>query len=574
MAFEAGKKKINEVLKGSVFSIPRNQRRYVWKKENWEDLYSDIAFSIQTQKSHFIGSIVLEKNTEKNGLSYFTIIDGQQRMITISMALVAIMKLFLEKDMQDAFRGTIAYLQSTDNINKTMININSDYHISLYYIINGIISLTDGTTSINSFLNSNTASKQKDKSIIDSVKYFYSTIKKDIDGSSDPNERLIQVRDALVDMTVIRIVSDSNEDSYTIFEILNARGQDLDPSELIKNYIMRYIHPEETRDTAKQQWEQMENLLGSNINIQHFFKHYVIHKYSVSNDREIDPYNTIKKNFKDNNDNPNNFNDLLRDIILKSNYYLKIINPTVGNDGNCNEYEAIVFRFFKKRNVEQFRPILLSVIHQREQEKISEEKYKLLLRYLYVFYVCYSIIGEESSNKLPNVVRKYAPVLETNCSDDILQEFCNNLKSKLPGYEWFLNAFKNIGWSNHYDIYKGEKNKHRVQIIIELIEKYISQNDYVSEFTIEHMLPDNESISHSQIGNLIPLEERYNESLNSNPLNQKYDTYAESSFSTARSVSKRYNGKTFDPSQRTEFLAKLIYNNILELNQLDFSKDE
>lgn len=52
-------------------------------------------------------------------------------------------------------------------------------------------------------------------------------------------------------MTAVKIVSSSEEDSYTIFEILNARGQELAAHELLKNYIMRYIQPAERRDDAR-----------------------------------------------------------------------------------------------------------------------------------------------------------------------------------------------------------------------------------------------------------------------------------------------------------------------------------
>ena len=142
MSFKADKMTVNDVLTKSVFSIPRNQRRYVWKNDNIEDLFSDVLFSIRSKRSHFIGSIVLELVEEKNGLSYYRVIDGQQRLITINLALVAIMKLFLENEMDDAFQGTISYLQSKDNRNKSIINIQSDYHLSLDNIIDGIIKST------------------------------------------------------------------------------------------------------------------------------------------------------------------------------------------------------------------------------------------------------------------------------------------------------------------------------------------------------------------------------------------------------------------------------------------------
>lgn len=65
MAFEAKDYSISDILNKSVFDIPRNQRRYVWKKEHWRDLYEDIVFSIVEDKPHFVGSIVLEGGRKK-----------------------------------------------------------------------------------------------------------------------------------------------------------------------------------------------------------------------------------------------------------------------------------------------------------------------------------------------------------------------------------------------------------------------------------------------------------------------------------------------------------------------------
>ena len=58
MAFEAKDYAISDILNKSVFDIPRNQRRYVWKKPHWQDLHEDIVFSITETKPHFVGSIL------------------------------------------------------------------------------------------------------------------------------------------------------------------------------------------------------------------------------------------------------------------------------------------------------------------------------------------------------------------------------------------------------------------------------------------------------------------------------------------------------------------------------------
>ena len=65
MSFEAKDYPISDILNKVVFDIPRNQRRYVWKKSSWQDLFEDVLFSITEEKPHFIGSIVLKRVPKK-----------------------------------------------------------------------------------------------------------------------------------------------------------------------------------------------------------------------------------------------------------------------------------------------------------------------------------------------------------------------------------------------------------------------------------------------------------------------------------------------------------------------------
>lgn len=125
MAFEAKDETVGELLNKVVFSVPRNQRRYVWEKDNLGELLEDILFSCRSgKKAHFLGSIVLKDEGKKEGIARYTIIDGQQRITTITLILIAIMKLFVERKMQDEFLGTIDYVMTTNNRNQKMPDIN------------------------------------------------------------------------------------------------------------------------------------------------------------------------------------------------------------------------------------------------------------------------------------------------------------------------------------------------------------------------------------------------------------------------------------------------------------------
>lgn len=569
MAFDAHDKQIGEILNRAVFDIPRNQRRYVWEKNNWKELLEDIIFSCRDNAtSHFLGSIVLENKGKNNGLDYYTIIDGQQRITTIVLSLMAIMKLLNEYDMEDDFYGTLEYVRVKNNRNQIMPIISSDFHQSLEVLINAIDKydmLTNLTMA--SFVESNIISKQKDKLLEDALKYFYSEIKIVCERDQNPKDKIIEIRNAIIGMTIVSIVSTSEEDAYTIFEILNARGQALEDYELLKNYIMRYIQPISNRDSAKSKWEEMELKLGKYL--KQFISHYARHRFGKSQGNTDSDYRIIYKNTKG-----TDINILLNDIKLKSEYYLKFVNPTYeGDNANCSKTEYNIFCFFKQKRQVQFRPVVLSLLHQKELGNLSEELYMQSIKYIYNFFICYTLIGEEKSNKLQDVVYKYAVILENEYSYDNLKCFGKALKDKIPDYEWFLNSFRNLGWSNHTEMFKGSRNKDRVQITLEIIEQFISQRFGVSEYTIEHILPDSESEENAHIGNLIPLETDLNDRCGNKNLEEKYGIYESSSFASARGIKTRFQGKEFNVQKRTDYLCKLIYNNILELTQVDYSEE-
>ena len=204
-------------------------------------------------------------------------------------------------------------------------------------------------------------------------------------------------------------------------------------------------------------------------------------------------------------------------------------------------------------------------MHQKMLEKINDNLYEKVLKYLYTFFVCYKIIGEETSNKLSDTIYKYAYLIEKEYSDDKIQECINSLNEKLPTLDSFINNFKNVGWSNHWGIYKDSKSKERCQLILEIIEKYVSNREVNMPVTIEHILPDCERIENAQIGNLFYLEETLNRQCANKPLSEKLDIYEKSSLSSPRGFAQRYRNKSFNPEDRTVFLAKLIYNNILQI---------
>ena len=453
-----------------------------------------------------------------------------------------------KRNMMDDFGGTTKYLVAKDIKNKFREIVYPAHHLSLPKLVNNLIEMSQeeiSSYSINAFSNICMVSSSKDKSIINAFKFFAEKLQM-LDG-----ERVLAIRDALIGIGYVNIISSTDEDSYTIFEILNARGLELEDHELLKNYIMRYLQPIERRDDAKRIWEEIETCLGNSI--EDFLRHYAIHKYNYSKRQGINIYKTFQ-----NATHGRRVGQLLDDINCKAGYYNQIINPL-----NKNQCEFEILCFFKSKRVAIFRPLILSLKHRLALEQIDIDKYNNFLQFLYNFFICYKIIGQENSNILCDTVYKYAYQIENNFSYEILDECLSKMRTKLPTLESFINSFKNVGYSHHWDIYRDSKNKDRCQLVLALLEKYISGRDINMNVTIEHILPDSESIDNAQIGNLFYLEECLNKQCDNKQLEEKMDIYKKSVLQCPQGFVQRYKDKEFRPEKRTEFLAKVLYNNVL-----------
>lgn len=572
MSFTAQNQSAHALFERSCYRIPRNQRKYVWTKRNWKELWDDVILvNCGKEKTHFIGSIVLYRKEEReNGISHYTIIDGQQRIITLQILLSSIAFWLKCYSAENEFNGTKRYIIAQDDSDRNHVMVTSEFHLSLERVLMSIATTpleSIKNQDIAAFVDSNILSN-KDKNIAAAFKYFLMEVSDGLEKSrKKPVNYLIGLRDVIVNKILyVSIIASSEEDACTIFEILNARGSALEDHELLKNYIMRGIKPEGEIDQAKTLWNEIESDLGNNIG--RFVKHYATHRYRTSDASGLGDYKTIQLANKG-----LSTKELLDDIKLKAQYYRKLINPICdGENANCSEIEYKVYSFFKRHRQEQIRPILLSLIHQNALNKFSNEKYEATILFLYDFFICYTIIGQENSNKITNTIYSFAKDLEDNFSEGVLQKLVYSLCDKLPSLETFQSAFSMLGWSHHGGYYDDDKNKERVRIVLEVLERQKSAKGRCDEFTIEHILDDKDSPQNGKIGNLIPLESGLNERCQEKKLAEKIEIYKDSSFCLARGFAQRYQGKDFVQNTidaRAKVMAKDIYEKILgfKINQ-------
>lgn len=554
MAFKSDDKNISGLLdRRVVFLIPRNQRRYVWTSDNWKDVLEDLEFSIKNPlRPHFMGSIVLEKKSDgqSDGVEVYSIIDGQQRITTFLLFLATIMYLFKERSEQANFEGLKSYLITRNLANKASCKLSSERYPSLGIFIDNVCNWDLLFASLSKLIGESSTASKQNNDIFNAVRYFYEKLK------GCTTDEIEKYRNALLNTNIVEIIATSEEDAYTIFEILNARGQILEDYELIKNFIMRYYEPSNSVDTAKTLWEtEIIQPLGGNVS--QFIKHYVTHRYAKSGNGHNFNYDIVKAET-----DKHEVIQLLNDMCQKASYYKIIIDPQTGDNGNCSEIEYSVYSFMKSNRGVLFRPMFLSLIHRYKTEEISLNLYEGVLVFIKHFFICYNLLGRLTSNKLTDTVQSSAKNLEETYSPEILHKFVNGLIRRLPTLEEFTKSFQSIGWSRINEYHKDISQKHRAQIALETLESIETGLWNIEPYTIEHLNPDSVDRKNANIGNLMLLEAKANENLGSKSFAEKVDSYQDSRYKTTRNVYKWYhdNPSSFNPDRRAIDMAKKIYD--------------
>lgn len=556
MAFNTDNKKISGILEKRVYIIPRNQRRYVWKEENWKDLLEDLEFTIvDPKRSHFMGSVVLEKKDSGDkgeGVEVYSIIDGQQRITTFLLFLSSIMYVFKERSLKDSFEGLKSYLITHNLTNEAFCKLSTEYYPSLEVFVQNVCDWEKTYDSIAKLIAESSNASKQNKDVFDAVQYFYGKL------SKLSTSEVESYRNALLKTSIVEIIATSEEDAYTIFEILNARGQILEDYDLIKNFIMRYYEPSNDVDKAKERWEK-EIFCPLGDNVAQFIKHYVTHRYAKSGNGHNFNYDVLKTETS-----KHNVIGLLDDLCRKASYYKIISDPKTGDDGNCTENEYNVYSFMKSNRGVLFRPMFLSLIHRNKTKEISDEIYFGVLDFIKYFFICYNLLGRLTSNKLTDTVQGAAKSISDNYSAEALMKFVGGLCRRLPTQEEFTKSFQSIGWSKINEYHRDNSQKHRAQIALETLESIETGSWNIASYTIEHLNPDSADRKNANIGNLVLLEANANERNANKTFEDKVDSYQDSGFKTARNIYKRYHDKpeSFDIDVRAEKMAKAIYNHI------------
>ena len=248
---------------GKKFKVPKFQRDYSWEEEQWEELWddiSDINFS-NKDDGHYMGYIVLQKKSDVD----FIVVDGQQRLTTLSIMIIAALYRLNELidssiDVENNIKRKLVlqnYIGFTNPItlatdSKLTLNRNNSKYYRFLCQLNTLLPL---------------ANIKFTEKLLRNVKIFFEN--KLINKFGDNGQAIIEfITNVSYRMYFTTIIVSDDVNAYKIFETLNARGVQLSTPDLLKNYLFSLIASQNDHDSVLDEldgvWEDITAKLGVN----------------------------------------------------------------------------------------------------------------------------------------------------------------------------------------------------------------------------------------------------------------------------------------------------------------------
>ena len=564
MSFDAQEQKIRKIFSGETkFKIPRNQRKYVWDEKQWRELLEDIKYiyiqnkNSKTDITHFFGSFVLQEE-----LGDYVIIDGQQRITTLMVILSSICVLFNELECEEEFGITKQFLLGNINLSSQYVRIENDALFNLTLLVNQVAEYRKKLTS-KTLLDTRLYRKdEQNKKILSCFHYYYQQFQELIEEGKDKVENLRLIRSTVLNMKVVHIVSEDELDCYDIFEILNARGVDLEESELLKNFIFKYSRPKYQIDTSKELWKQIEsNMEQCNSNMEQFLMHFTTYRFKKPQKQE-NVFRIIKSQ-----SDKSNISKLLDDLLEDSHTYTYFYNPQSAPRSKITK----TLEFFKIVNHRQFRPLFLALMNANVNGQLTDKDVDDIFIFLRNFYFAFGTICGGTSNVIDYTVHDFSRKIYLNPCKEVLEELKVSLKKYYPEVDTFKANFCEVGYSNKNPKYTNSNNGKRINYIFNEIENYLQITDEVHCSTencnIEHIMCDSkEEDTPCKIGNLILIAENINSNMKDKAYKEKIELMKKSEMMLVKNFIKHYGENeiwTVDNIRcRGEKLAFLAYNKV------------
>lgn len=464
---DARKGNIYEILNGNKqFLIPVYQRFYSWDIEQCKRLWNDIVEMQRKGKvGHFVGSIVnIAEQAMPTGVQKYMIIDGQQRMTTLTLLLLALRDYAIKNPGDTSINA-----RRIDNMLLKNEYENGDERYKL------LLTETDRDILINLVEEKPIAESTRSR-LIENYKFF-------ADKLADKEILPAEVYESIGKLQIVNITLDrAVDDAQAIFESLNSTGKELSESDLIRNYVLMGLEPSEQIYVYEHLWRPMEQLFVYETQgtvMDAFFRHYLTMKLA-----RIPKQGRVYEEFKlyHLNCEFGTIRELCQDLLDYAKYYTNIVFKRNSDLDLKKLYEDII-----DLRMEVSYPFLLKIHHDCTDGIITSDELKEILK------LCISYVLRRAICEIPtNSMNKTFATLKNYIRPD---DYLNSVKAFFvmqDTYKEFPDNDKFEGAFVSRDIY----NMRARNYILSRLENFEKKAPIIIEnYTIEHIMPQNKNLS-------------------------------------------------------------------------------
>ncbi|SDK38162.1 DUF262 and DUF1524 domain-containing protein [Sediminibacillus albus] len=457
-----------QFLKGpKQFVIPIYQRTYSWTKKQCAQLWEDIERAAEDEglSGHFMGSVVyVEKGLyHVTSVPKLLVIDGQQRLTTLSLILSAFSELITEGEKE----ATLITAKKARNY----FLLNQDEEDEEHYKL--LLTQKDRSTYIDLLENRELDNGYSNR-IVENHYYFKEMMRKS-------RLSLDQIYQGISRLIMVDISLDREKDNpQLIFESLNSTGLDLSQADLIRNYFLMGLEEEDQRKLYKNYWYKLERRFGHLEDTRYFDR--FIRDYLTLKTGNIPKIGAVYEAFKNyvQHNTDGTIAAIIQDVYKYGNYY---INLTLNIDDALLEEG---FKDIRSLKVDVSYPFLLKVYEDFTNNLITRNEFLEILKFI-SSYVFRRAICAIPTNSLNNT---FASLIKEVDSDD----YVNSLKAALilkTGYRRFPSNEEFKRELMVKDVYNF-RNRNTLLRKLENLDRKEPIN--VENYTIEHIMPQNKNV--------------------------------------------------------------------------------
>jgi hypothetical protein len=550
---------IKTLLESAFLKVPRFQRPYSWERENVSDFWTDVIAS--EDPDYFIGAFVVYRAFQ--GSDTLLIVDGQQRITTITLLLAAIREQFAELGHRDLAEG-IQGLIERRNINHEMqfiLQSESPYpylqeHIQKF-----------GQAELD------TSRGEEEEALASAYEFLreqvvgmlyavdHDTGLSEARKKLKKRERLIAIRDKILRLQLILIQLSNEDEAYLIFETINSRGKDLTVADLVKNHLTRLLKPKnKSVDVAKDKWFSILDLFDASaedIDVSRFLHHAWLSR---------NPYLAERKLFKELKRAVTKLNAraYLDELVSDAQIYRRILEPSWYKWKNEEREIRQALDAMNLFRVVQPVPMLLAILRAQEEGRLTLRQVRQVLVQMEHFHVQFTAVtaqrtGGGTAHMFALAARSLSSASNKNSAQRTIRDFVEKLRSRLPSQAEFEAGFVEIQY-----LEEASRQKPLMKYLLSRFDaasRRAAVVDYEA-MTIEHLAPQKPPGGSSippevvgSIGNLLLVPRNLNEELANKPFKKKREILLSAGVPLDDIVKKASDWREDEIQKRTRALA-------------------